>query len=50
MFGKKRRPIPPPHPRRRPRLEGPLTLERVKEQFSDCVDFGTRELSLWDRP
>ena len=39
-----------PHPRREPRLEGPLTLARVKEVFADCADFGTRELCLWDRP
>ena len=39
-----------PHPRREPRLEGPLTLARVKEVFADRADFGTRELCLWDRP
>ena len=39
-----------PHPRREPRLEGALTLERLREVFADCADFGTRELCLWDRP
>ena len=51
MFGKTdQRQAGEPHPRREPRLEGPLTLARLKEVFADCADFGTRELCLWDRP
>ena len=38
-----RRPVEdPPHPRREPRLEGPLTPERLGEVFRDCVDYNRR--------
>lgn len=32
----------PPHPRREPRLEGPLTVEELGQVFSGCVDFSVR--------
>ena len=35
-----------PHPRREPRLPGPLSLGRLEEVFSDCVDFAKREVYL----
>lgn len=35
-----------PHPRREPRLPGPLSLARLEEVFSDCVDFSKREVYL----
>lgn len=28
-----------PHPRQEPRVPGPLSLARLEEVFSDCVDF-----------
>lgn len=46
----KREPTIPPHPRKEPRVDGPLTLERMKQVFDQCVDFGTREVLLGDRP
>ena len=33
-----------PHPRREPRLPGPLSLGRLEEVFSDGVDFAKREV------
>lgn len=36
----------PPHPRPDPRVDLPLTVESVKQVFSDCVDFATREVNL----
>ena len=41
---KKREEAVPPHPRKEPRLEGPLTLERIREVFRDCADFSVREV------
>ena len=35
-----------PHPRREPRLSGPLSLARLEEVFSGCVDFSKREVFL----
>ena len=35
-----------PHPRREPRLPGPLSLARLEEVFSGCVDFSRREVYL----
>ena len=32
----------PPHPRKKPRIPGPLTLERVKTYFAGCADFAVR--------
>ncbi len=45
FFG--RRPQPdPPHPRRVPRLDGPLTPERIGEVFADCVDYSRRSVAV----
>ena len=35
-----------PHPRREPRLPGPLSLARLEEVFADCTDFSKREVYL----
>ena len=35
-----------PHPRKEPRFDGPLTLERLEQIFQDCVDFTKRPVSL----
>ena len=35
-----------PHPRQEPRIPGPLSLARLEEVFSDCVDFSKREVYL----
>ena len=35
-----------PHPREEPRISGPLSLARLEEVFSDCVDFAKREVYL----
>lgn len=39
----------PPHPRRTPRLEGPLTLEGLARVFSDCADFSARPAMVGGR-
>ena len=36
----------PPHPRKEPRIDLPLSLESLKQVFSDCVDFAWREVDL----
>ena len=41
---KKREEAVPPHPRKEPRLEGALTLKRIREVFRDCADFSVREV------
>ena len=35
-----------PHPRREPRIPGPLSLARLEEVFADCADFSKREVYL----
>ena len=49
FFGKKQERVPP-HPRREPRIELPLTVENLREVFRDCVDFQTRTLALCQDP
>ena len=49
IFGAKKESVPP-HPRREPRLSGPLTWERVGEVFTDCVDFSRRDFFLNNDP
>ncbi len=45
FFGRK--PVPdPPHPRRQPRLEGPLTAARLEEVFGGSVDFNRRAVAV----
>ncbi len=38
-----------PHPRQGPRIPGPLSLERLEEVFTSCVDFAKRELRALGR-
>jgi len=49
FFGRKKEQVPP-HPRREPRFDLPLTLENLKLVFSDCVDFTFRALDLAGDP
>ena len=49
IFGEKREQIPP-HPRREPRLTGPLTPEGVEAAFGGCVDFERRVFWLNNDP
>ena len=49
IFGAKKEEIPP-HPRREPRFEGPLTPDRVAGIFTDCVDFSRRTVWLNNDP
>ena len=35
-----------PHPRKVPRLDGPLTADALEAVFRDCVDFTRREVEL----
>lgn len=49
FFGKKQERVPP-HPRREPRIDLPLTVENLREVFQDCVDFQTRTLELGQDP
>ena len=49
IFGR-RREADAPHPRKEPRFEGPLTLERLKEIFRDCVDFVQRPVEVGGDP
>ena len=39
-------PPDPPHPRKEPRLEGPLTPERLAQVFSGCVDYNCRPVAV----
>ena len=45
FFGRAKRPDPP-HPRKEPRLEGPLTAERLGQVFADCVDYNRRSVTV----
>jgi len=35
-----------PHPRKEPRIPGPLSLTRLEEVFAGCADFSRREVFL----
>lgn len=41
---------PPPHPRREPRFDGPLTAERLRALFRGCADFAERTVLLGGDP
>ena len=45
FFGRKREPVPP-HPRKEPRIDLPLSVESVERVFDGCVDFSKREAAL----
>ena len=49
FFGRKKVEVPP-HPRREPRIDLPLTVESVRQVFADCVDFSEREAALGGDP
>lgn len=49
FFGRRREYVPP-HPRREPRIDLPLTVESLKQVFGGSVDFSTRELCLCGDP
>ena len=49
IFGMKKR-TPPPHPRREPRFECPLTADGIAGVFERCADFNRRALSLNNDP
>lgn len=45
FFGKSKESVPP-HPRREPRIDLPLTLYNVESVFGGCVDFVKRPIAL----
>ncbi len=45
FFGKKQEDVPP-HPRREPRIDQPLSLEGLQQVFAGCVDFSCRQAAL----
>lgn len=49
IFGA-RKEVPPPHPRREPRFDCPLTANAVAAVFEGCADFGRRTLYLNNDP
>jgi hypothetical protein len=49
FFGAKRERVPP-HPRKDPRIELPLTVESLQSVFAGCVDFTARPLELHGDP
>ena len=49
FFGRKKN-VPPPHPRREPRIEAPLTADGIAGVFDGCADFGRRVLYLNNDP
>ncbi len=49
IFGEKMKAVPP-HPRREPRITGPLTPAGVEEAFGGSVDFSRRDLFLGNNP
>ena len=49
IFGKEKEQIPP-HPRKEPRIDLPLTIDNLKTVFGDSADFSTREICLHGAP
>lgn len=49
IFGEKKQ-IPPPHPRKEPRVDCPLTADGIAGVFKDCADFNRRTLYLNNDP
>lgn len=41
---------PPPHPRKEPRISGPLTADNIASVFEGCADFNRRTLYLGGDP
>lgn len=49
IFGSKKR-VPPPHPRKEPRIDCPLTAEAIAGVFGGCVDLKRRTIYLNNDP
>lgn len=49
FFGVKQEQIPP-HPRKEPRIELPLTVESLQEVFKGCADFFVRPVAIHNDP
>lgn len=49
FFGMKQEQIPP-HPRKEPRIDLPLTVESLQTVFEGCVDFTQRKLAIHNDP
>ncbi len=49
IFGAKKQP-PPPHPRKEPRYDCPLTADNIAAVFDRCADFNRRTLYLNNDP
>lgn len=49
FFGAPKR-VPPPHPRREPRYNIPLTADAVSQVFAGCADFNRRTVCLNNDP
>lgn len=49
IFGEKKQ-IPPPHPRKEPRVDCPLTADGIAGVFKDCADFNRRTMYLNNDP
>lgn len=49
LFGRRQETVPP-HPRKEPRIDLPLTADSIKKVFNNCVDFGSRTLFLAGDP
>ena len=49
IFGRKKN-VPPPHPRREPRYDCPMTADDIAAVFAGCADFGRRTLYLNNDP
>ena len=48
-FGRPREQTPP-HPRKEPRIDLPLTEENLKRVFADAADFSSRTVALGGNP
>lgn len=49
FFGMKQKPVPP-HPRKQPRIDLPLTVESLRAVFQGCVDFSVRDIDIHNDP
>ena len=49
IFGTKKE-TPPPHPRREPRYDCPVTADAIANVFDRCADFNRRTLYLNNDP
>ena len=49
FFGKQQEFIPP-HPRKQPRIDLPLTVENIQQVFEGCADFFVRPVLIYNDP